>query len=112
LLSIIGGDLSVVRAEVFGKWFLALDLLVVGLVSIQNVQSCALLESIDDGGVWLEALHALERSNDLDVDRLVLGALDLLEQELVLAQIGVAEVELDLLPDLSWIICLLLIIVA
>lgn len=45
-------------------------------------------------------LHALEGVDRLDWNRVVGGATRLFEEEFVLEEVGVGEVELDLLPNL------------
>jgi hypothetical protein len=76
------------------------------------LEGAAFLERVDDGGVGLEALHALEAGDDLDVNGEIVGALHPLEEVLVLPEVGIAEVELDLLADLGRIAGLLVLVVA
>ena len=78
---------------------LALDGLVAGaavLAIIDDDEVLALAEGVHDGAVGLEATHALEVGNVLDVHRDVLGALELGEEVLVGNEVVCREVELDL----------------
>lgn len=75
-----------------------------GGIVIGQLKRLGRLEGLDDGAEGLEAAHALEGVQKFQRNGTVGAAADLGEQELVHGQVGVREVELNLLADLDRVI--------
>ncbi len=65
-------------------------------VILAELEEGGLAHGVDDGGEGLEVAHALEGVEGGQLDGVVLGAADGVEEELVVGEIAVGEVEFDL----------------
>lgn len=94
----IGEDLGVlfaVNLHIIRQRDLALD----GGVVIGQIKGLGCLEGLNNGAERLESAHALEGVQDLQGNGVVLAATDLGEEELIHGEVGIGEIELNLLNN-------------
>lgn len=79
---------TVGNLELFGSWLWKWGLAADGILVLVQLQGGALLKRLDNSIVVWETLHALERSNELDWDKVVFLT-NKSKEELVKSEVGV-----------------------